>query len=470
MDQIDLTQEDEGEMSGEDGEESVQDDQDQKQLISADIDDVPDTREIIQSATNFRFSAQQVFLTYANASLLTKQLIYDTINSKYPVKCYIIGQEMHRSGQYHFHAYFKFMKKVHLRLANAFDINGHHPNIRACSKNPKGAIEYAMKDGDFVSDGCTLFPNSTNYIKRKTDLQAWLHDRQHQAQPVKWPITLPDQSILLQPTHDFKRAEKLRHVWIYGEANTGKTYWVNEQFNGQEVFMRPNTGFDLPFDAYNGQQVIIYDDCDIMTDQIRWASELKVITNINTTPIQVPGRTRNVVRWLKTNQARTVIILSNYSPPWLDESWFQSRFRVIHMRNQRDQADDDAKLLAELANLERNRMANSEEPRLAPISVPSPNHSEQSDHESSYVSPTPIQSNASPINRSGSPDDDDGHGIRASSPPTPPPRLRRSYAISTKLPESTYNQLERARRLKRYKMRPEDPYEKGYESDPYDHN
>ena len=213
-----------------------EDDEEEEQVEEGTDDDLPDTKEVKVDG-KFNLSAKQVFLTYPQAEGLTKKKILDHVKGKFKVAIskYVIGEETHRDGGIHFHCYFKWEKKIRVRDARGFDVEGKHPNIKTCKKNPTGVIEYCMKDGNWEGDGCSLFPNSKGFVKKKQDFDAWVTYRKNQFKPVAWPVKLLNGRVVERPIQSM-RAKKLRHFWIWGRANIGKTTWANKQFANQQVF------------------------------------------------------------------------------------------------------------------------------------------------------------------------------------------------------------------------------------------
>jgi len=80
-------------------------------------------------ATKFRFNASKVFLTYSQC-VITPQECLNFFSSKWSLISYIIGQEHHKDGNTHLHAYFLFDSKLDLSASRCFDIAGIHPNIK----------------------------------------------------------------------------------------------------------------------------------------------------------------------------------------------------------------------------------------------------------------------------------------------------------------------------------------------------
>nr|WAE42625.1 MAG: replication associated protein [Cressdnaviricota sp.] len=277
----------------------------------------------------FRFNRSSVFLTYAQCDgKLNKELVltfFKTLNAHR----FIISEENHIDGGLHIHAAIWFPKKLDIRNCRCFDINHVHPNIRKIH-DPTGAIEYVAKDGDYImSHGLSIkmFPNSKGFVKKHNDHLAWMRYMQRYSKDeVKWPIELPDGTRLLQP----EAKDKKRHWFIVGPPDCGKTFWSLETFKGQRVYRVP-TNHNYPFEDYEDQEVIIFDDYPLsekFTDNY-----IITLANVWNCEMHVPGPVRYVSKFLKENQVRTIFILANplHMPSWFNEDRIQARFERYDM-------------------------------------------------------------------------------------------------------------------------------------------
>lgn len=84
--------------------------------------------------SNFRFAASSVLLTYSQISdAVTKEAVYFTIDERYPIKTFVVGEESHEDGGRHIHAALTFQRKVCSTDPGLFDVHDgdavHHPNI-----------------------------------------------------------------------------------------------------------------------------------------------------------------------------------------------------------------------------------------------------------------------------------------------------------------------------------------------------
>lgn len=102
---------------------------------------------------NFRFSAQRVLLTYSQTGELTKEEVLFTLQERYHIELYSLGQEEHEDGGWHIHCLLKFDAKTDSRDATLFDVNDgiktHHPNIKPVKRGEahwKKAHNYVEKE------------------------------------------------------------------------------------------------------------------------------------------------------------------------------------------------------------------------------------------------------------------------------------------------------------------------------------
>ena len=101
--------------------------------------------------SSFRVQSRYVLITYAQCGELDPWAVHDSITS-YPAEC-LIGRENHADGGIHLHAFVDFGRRINLRDARRFDVDGRHPNIQPCGRTPQKMLDYAIKDGDVVAGG-----------------------------------------------------------------------------------------------------------------------------------------------------------------------------------------------------------------------------------------------------------------------------------------------------------------------------
>jgi hypothetical protein len=271
---------------------------------------------------SFRFNARSAFLTYPHCPVCPERYLAGVSFLPSTIKCAFGKTETHADGALHLHVWITFQRKIDTINPRFFDITipptdehkgaSYHCNIRHERKHRSGisnharAWEYLCKyDGKVPTDivgTSNLYPTSKNFRKEYGDRTQWLNYLAVSAMPLpQFPILLPDGSEVPEPDGKCKQ----RHLWIHGPPNSGKTKWLEEnvyQFKNYKV-----SGELYPYDNYDGQQIIVYDDIPPN------ASDLLSITNTSATLRAVPGQTRYNVRWVPGGTVTLVIICNNFN-------------------------------------------------------------------------------------------------------------------------------------------------------------
>lgn len=311
--------------------------------IDADVADL--TNDVPVGRRGFEFNARNLFATWSQCPMGAAAVI-DLIKRKFPnsLKSWIVGVELHADGNEHIHCCLLFNGRVCFRDPRFLDLsdgsgNVFHPNIRPIKpgeKNVRAVWHYCAKGGNFKYHNNPLFKDSTNFVKKHTDFQKWTEftQRAHQLSDIEWPIELPwkkrdnpeEFATLARPTAFQKR----RHLWLHGPPNWGKSLWLSIVFRLSRVYMRPDNS-DKPFDAYQDEEVIIYDDVDMSGVKL---TELQSIASVWYTQAQVPGIVRYTHKFWKLRQVRTIIVLSNFPPiDFYNKNYaaFEARFNVVDL-------------------------------------------------------------------------------------------------------------------------------------------
>lgn len=107
----------------------------------------------IMPASSFAYDGVHVFLTYPQCSLEREQL-RDFLRNLAPECEYIVGRELHDDGNPHLHAYVHFGRRRRFTGADAFDVDGYHPNVQR-PRRAADCIAYCRKDDAeaLVSEG-----------------------------------------------------------------------------------------------------------------------------------------------------------------------------------------------------------------------------------------------------------------------------------------------------------------------------
>lgn len=183
----------------------------------------------------FNFNRKSVFLTYAQSQHLTKEQVKDFLETKSPLKEYVIALEKHSDGNPHIHAFVTFRDQIHTRNERFFDIIDlgvtFHPNIATPNKSDAKARvkQYVAKGGDYISNIQILSAREAafNEISQKGMSKELVKEY-----PFLMAMNL--QNLLnwsqymghyrqLPPIKDMP---KKRHIWLFGPSNTGKSYWL----------------------------------------------------------------------------------------------------------------------------------------------------------------------------------------------------------------------------------------------------
>jgi len=105
------------------------------------------------AAANFVYDGVHVFLTFPQCPLEREQL-RDRLQETVGLGEYVVARERHDDGNYHLHVYWHFGRRRRFTRADAFDVDGYHPNIQR-PRSAKHVITYCRKEDDapLVSDG-----------------------------------------------------------------------------------------------------------------------------------------------------------------------------------------------------------------------------------------------------------------------------------------------------------------------------
>lgn len=270
----------------------------------------------INTVVGFRLNCRQFFLTYPKCTLSQQELL-DLIPNKENIKNYYISQEKHQDGTPHLHAYIEYSTKKNIKDPKHFDIKGFHPNIQSV-KNKKNVISYVCKYGNFIHNQKLDISNPINYLKRKKDFEAWQNDIS-QPKDITYPITIFDQ-IINKPDPSIKQ----RHLWVIGPPDWGKTYAIQKAFAGLKVFLRSDNSY--PFEDYNNEDIIIYDDFKPTFE------EIAAVTTTYLIKTTVYGNTRYQKKYWPINHTRTIIIISNHEPEYNNhQEAINKRFQLISL-------------------------------------------------------------------------------------------------------------------------------------------
>lgn len=176
----------------------------------------------------FKFQRKTVFLTYPHCTL-AKEDVRDYFDVLYGLVEYIVAKEAHQDGTPHLHCWFKFKVEVKSRDPRLFDVHGFHPNIQTPNKSDGVARvkAYCMKDGDYITNQQLLGKRAQ---LMSDALAEGLTPKFVRANPEIMTLNFSSIMNWIRFTNGFfvpprRTLPKLRHIWLSGPANTGKTTW-----------------------------------------------------------------------------------------------------------------------------------------------------------------------------------------------------------------------------------------------------
>jgi len=271
--------------------------------------------------------AHKFFLTYPRCDL-EREAVLKKLKTKGPIRAYVICREEHDDEDFdddrnigvHIHAIVHYVGRVQV-TARSLDIGDFHPHIEVVKSWPKAKAYCKKQDKAYIS----LFnaedfddENPRNFIKNSLEHAYFKSYHEVKSFPdVKWPIPLPDG----QP---FKPQGKKRHLWIWGPASAGKSFWAEEVFAGKRIYGRTHT--ENPYELYKGETVIMYDD-----DHVPEWKEITNVTDNHWKPLNhVYSRSRYAPCLWVRNLPLVMIVINNDPPNYPHMDAFNERFTVIY--------------------------------------------------------------------------------------------------------------------------------------------
>lgn len=298
--------------------------------------------------SNFRFVGKNVGLTFPQCDISMFEFKYAMSmwgSKQQSFSKWVAGREKHEDGKHHFHLYLHYPQKLDTKDARFWDLpdldhNGwFHPNITKFSnKSTQDQIDkwisYCKKEGEWVQEGFLsnlfTFIHWKDYNKKKRDLAQWEQDSKAQQLIDPFPFSLPNDLKVNKPVKDdHGNYNKKRHWLLLGPPDCGKSHWLNSEFKGKKVHMRPKNekyGGPFEFNTYNGEQVVLYDDTVPKLD------ELIDVANIFEIKTQTYGGQRYQNNYWPLGQARVIIWMLN--PEQLPEYAQQGnqRYKIFKQR------------------------------------------------------------------------------------------------------------------------------------------
>lgn len=230
-------------------------------------------------------------ITFNNPSEhgFTHDVIVEKIENLAAVVYWCLCDEIGSEGTYHTHLYICFQNpKAHTVIANAFP-GAHRENVKGTSRQNR---DYVLKDGDKYnkqSDGQYDYVDSsgkrhtgTNYSDTFLEWGEMPHEHQGKSKDVEKILALvqdgadnleivsqvPSAMLNLdkvERTRSMFRDAQFANSWrtlqvtyIYGKTGCGKTRSVMDEYGYANCYRV--TDYKHPFDTYDGQDVIIFEE------------------------------------------------------------------------------------------------------------------------------------------------------------------------------------------------------------------
>ena len=224
------------------------------------------------------------FLTYPQCPASPRSCLedlQDKLMEKKGLKIveYVICVEEHESGDPHLHAFIKLDKRIRFNknlfdfIFDGKDYHGHYE----VAKSWRAVKDYVKKDGHYISN--IDIDNAKNGHSKKIgvkELESDALDLLEQGVITGMQLNnfIKNQNVyrVLKRKRELDNEkynldiEKKRHVWFYGESNSGKTYrlWKMINENPKDWFQIPdnndwigyNNEKNLFFDEFKGQLTI----------------------------------------------------------------------------------------------------------------------------------------------------------------------------------------------------------------------
>lgn len=247
----------------------------------------------------FRYNRKKVALTYScprgeQHPWCDKELAYLALDEHFSAKGktivnYLVAEELHQSGELHYHAYLEFDSRIDTIDVNYFNIMGMHPNIG--NKPGKAWLVYCTKKGNYVTN---FYEPNENIYERAIKLGgAEGMEYIKENNPYVW---ITQQNKLLSALTVAYQGPR-RVVWCYGPSGSGKSYWADQHG-------AVDTEYENKFYDYAGAETVVFNEIDKMSMPL---NQFLKITDVYKKNVNIKGAS---MPWA----AKTIIFTSTV--PW----------------------------------------------------------------------------------------------------------------------------------------------------------
>lgn len=183
----------------------------------------------------------------------------------------VVVRELHKSEDFHLHAWCEWTRPKHIRSANFFDYKGYHCNIGSTKKKSANtranALNYILKyDEDPWSFGIDLDAWKNAKKKHRSLVGELLITGKKTIREIvsEYPQEIYNMDKLLRNVNLYKVMNKevpsmipRTNYWIVGDPGVGKSYAVRAIYDVDALFIKSANKW---WDGYSGQDAVLLDD------------------------------------------------------------------------------------------------------------------------------------------------------------------------------------------------------------------
>lgn len=239
--------------------------------------------------TKCSYRRKTFFLTYSQTTLTKKDLEVKWNfpgSGKYAIDEMVFALEHHKDGNLHWHVYLNFKHRITVSNLIFFDCFSttsqkmEHPNVhkvwyidgllKYMDKEKYKVYEYgiSLKSKSFARKKHLKYSkNLMSFCKDEISLYELINREPHLLLSAKKLVEgkslykSSKDSELIRYRSNINKSKK-RHFWIYGDTNSGKTYYKEHILKERH----PNDWFDIPYNndyfGYNGERFLFADEYD----------------------------------------------------------------------------------------------------------------------------------------------------------------------------------------------------------------
>ena len=224
--------------------------------------------EINEEKENFYMKQKTFFLTFPHCNL-EKRAVFDFFLVKHKPEVVLVSQEPHKDGNYHFHVWLEFNKKIIIRNSRYFDIQDYHCNIgkirNSLCNSRKNVIRYITKfDKEPLIFGCNIKDELKEHCIRRTIMERLIKGENLNKVILEYPQEIFNYDKYRKNINlfnlDKNKPNKIimrKCFWLYGPSGIGKSYLVRNTFDN--IYEKSN---NVWWDGYNNEKTVLIDDFD----------------------------------------------------------------------------------------------------------------------------------------------------------------------------------------------------------------